>query len=172
MDTAACWGTRDVCHEESDLRFPDSDLLRFRAWSENQKGTEDVTSSVTYSFLVRRVRVSLSGEFDVSKAFTRDLFPLSSSLISSTSHLLRKQRSVWAKAVFTAVCWTPSSQSAVGRSTCMVPAGGVQDASKRLLPGKGAACLFREAADSFDSSLEQPCSLASARKQMCDEPFP
>lgn len=60
MDTAACWGTRDV---ESDLRFPDSDLLRFRAWSENQKGTDDVTSSVTYSFfgekgqgqLVRRV---------------------------------------------------------------------------------------------------------------------
>lgn len=100
------------------------------------------------AFLVRRVRVSLSGEFDVSKAFTRDLFPLSSSLISPTSHLLRKQRSVWAKPVFTAVCWTPLSQSAVGRSTCMVPAGGVQDASKRLLPGKGTACLFREAADS------------------------
>lgn len=38
MDVAACWGTRDV---ESDLRFSDSNLLRFRAWSENQKGMDE-----------------------------------------------------------------------------------------------------------------------------------
>lgn len=118
--------------------------------------------------LVRRVRGSLSGEFDVSKVFTRDLCSFSSSLISSTSHLHRKQRSVWVKAALSAVCWVPQVSVQQAEALVQLLLVGFRMLVRAYFQGKVLLFiyLFREAADSFDGSLA-PRPVQESRCVMC-----
>ena len=87
------------------LGFQDSDLLRFRAWPENQNSMVNVTTAFTYSFCGEK---SLGQACQASLMWTK-LSQQSCSyiLFSSISYMYREQTSVWAKTTLISVCWHP-----------------------------------------------------------------
>lgn len=176
MDTAICWGT-SRCR-------PRSDILRFRS-NRIQSTTikpnwyDSVTAAFTYSLFGEK---SLGQACQESLLWTK-LLQQNCSLFLSFSFLLfptcTGSGHVCGLNLFSLqFADTPSNLCAQGTSTFMIHTGVAQDADLSLLldasfPSWERHCLlFRKGVDSVGSSSEQLCSQASARKQMCDMPYP
>lgn len=174
MDTAACWGI-SRCR-------PRSGILRFRS-VKIQSMTRKLKryGQCHHCFYLQLVwqeefGSGLSKKFDVNKAFTAELISFSF-ILCSISYMYRERTSVSAKSALIGVCWhlikfVCTRHKHLHDSYWLWFRMLIWAYCSMLPSWESHRLLFRKGVDSVDSSLEQLCSQASARKQMCDVPYP